>query len=1454
MPQDPFKNDIFYKWRKVISSILLCGISFLYIGAPIAQAVAMPVKITNWDESALNKRVEEGGSIGVSDAFSNLVTDPLKTLYSGLQTFDYKGVLDLVLRGALNKVIDNFYNNVVKTFEQEYRIKDWIVDSWSPAITEGFSKFHAWVAEQAGGKMQAPFLKVMVGLEQSYYNRALATGRALNRGILEDLENLIGASTNQATPKTVGNYVGTPAFFMEWAGSAGNSAFERMPHILGKMEEISSDAIQQANMEALTSDMYSKRQATNSTPSTAGTILNKTIKLGDKLDFELVTLNGHPHVNLSMEEDYLVKWGYVEIASTGINDTSGLVKGSYKVFFDALGGNLFVWSFYLDQPVKIALGSLNYSTDPPTYTVAEIEAMKFENNIWSGSGQGLSNFTFTSRVDDPGTSGWTGLIAHPGTTVKNMINGILDKRLGTAQEANNLTGVAKVISEVLNGFTSAISFKVTRATTGPMAGCPVGFESSVKDLTSEIGPFAGQTSDFGCIAKAWDAYGWSLLGKVLDYVSCLGKKLLCWIFQVDTSQPTAGDVTTYEMVSDTAAANYDPGAQKVKLDESSNPVQTGAPNKTESILQWTAQYFIYTQLIKPHLPDWQGASKEYIEKFFDAMIGTGENSWIDDVLGGLESIFGFVIDIGGDIVATWATKELVKIILGWFGWCKDCDASPDNWDPDVNPLGNRDFIEFPYEITSPGQITAEIFGINGTVVREFAQGEIGVKQPGVHILRWNLRNNAGEDVASGINQVIIYKDGQSVKNYAKSVPFGICNINPAQADPTTSPSGRDRLYMQNYMLEVPNDPVPAGQGVPVTLRWTNHGNADALHTNVRLFVLKGVSGDKENFYQGLSFYDTALLTKAQEINSASSTLDMVGKGSDIVKNVILPSNVFGPGANALIMTFEGASGNNCEGNDRIVQIVNIQSGTIELLDYKFSDDNADSTQDGDKSSGDGPGAINPEEKIEMTFSVNNFSGEALSGLRAKLMILPGDHDFETLSNQNEQWIDLPAIAPGATISPAQDFNFYVRAGTSNGWYNRAFRIYEGNTNNFIYEKTLLIEVKNKCYDGFDNDGDNRVDYPSDGGCVDRQDNDETGGAPPAADLPDLTDGVGSNTWYWLANDNDNNGKASVGDEIALRFRVKNIGEDMLQPAQDWKVEFYYKYGNDSLRNISSWNWSENNVLGHNASVIMDFNENNGKLWEITKAETVCFAFDIDADDDIEEEREDNNKPGFNANSYCIYIEPQATCQKEGWVCSKTSDCCTEDGLTCSNDVCISSEAPKDIDLEVTRVLANKISVSQSSVIVQYYYQNNGAAAILKNQLFHDWTIYEVPSDHGALDPETNCYNKLNPIYTKFDIPDTSDLSPGEQRSKLNSEQLSSSQILPGKQYQLKINFNDNSLITGPNRDSDPSNNARCSDPTASAFNPNYKQNIASARETVAPLTLGQRVGRVWGYLKNIFGR
>ncbi len=1728
MPQDPLQNDIFYKWRKVISSILLCGISFLYIGAPIAQA-ADPVqdvnvvndplidriptnsKITNWDESAINQKVNKGEGISVSDGFSNLFTDPLKTLYSGLQTFDYKGTLDLVLRGALNKVIDNFYNNVVTTFEKEYRIKDWLVDSWSPAITEGFEKFHGWVIEKTGGKMQAPFLKVMLGLEQSYYNRALATGRAVNRGILEDLQNLIGASTNQATPKTVGNYVGTPAFFMEWAGSAGNSAFERMPHILGKMEEISSDAIQQANMEALTSDMYSKKGATNGTPGTANTILNKTVKLGEKLKFGEITSDGQLHRNLvEIEDKYLVKWGYPEITPCAdLKDTNGLVKGSYKLCFAPTTmavGNLFVWSFYLDQPVKIFFGSPT-SND---YTIREIKTMKLESNVWVDAGQELPNFTFTSRVNDPGTSGWTGLIARPGTTVKNMINGILDKRLGTAAEANNLTGVAKVISEVMNGFTEAISFKVKRNTDpdSAMYGCPVGFEGSVKDLTSEIGPFAGQTSDFGCIAKAWNEYGWGLLDDVLDYVSCLGKKLLCWIFQVDPNAKTAGNGVTYEMVPDPDAQSYDPDAKKVGLfDADGNPDPNGKPkevpggeNKTESILQLTAQYFIYTQLIKPHLPDWQGATKEYLDKFFDAMIGTGENSWIDDVLKGINGILGFVVDLGGDFMATWATQKLVKIILGWFGWCEDCHESPVAPPGDTTPgttceelcVANPDSIVYTgkykvyyrekvgydgignvlYNTIGDGVVNGPLRGVMMGDDAGYSTSTTGPEKiveshlkfeacncasdVAVTLVGWkpslstkqqifenslldsnqkvsvlagdyhNIPNSNARGVwarttmayipfgegASAVNEGLRVDVGseavprqiafhletkkideagtaQNYKNdYDISLPVAALTFfdvvdgfdgdrNPNSGDITF---GQDQLphmtvkdvsnntvanfiergkeyslnlYLRNktgMTFEPGNQQTVAGS-FPLTgkLKLAPIG-PDSLEVAKRcVTITTSTPGQKVDFKhmgQMPNTYDSQMAMMWRNSNydqrsrrlwfnylDAQASLEAQPAGSsekDFGPNLGMPAfdeNLDGgpalPGYFSPEQFFRGIDSESFKEGFFNSYVMRHWDGTpvseAEFRSFAWKAVKVGATvyiAHGNyvkvllgyglkwafkKAKGD-PNVAPPAPAGRSDYDIEYPTGYNTAGAQTTRteqenvlgatvpQVLSFDHSKNLMINNNREDFQFKITNDAFCQNKVIPFVLYLRRGNDNVpigvlpiWWKigepqinvtlpqcsdgldndgdgtaDATGVYEGGVLKFPLDPGCSGPNDNdehgtaQCDDGRDNDSDGKADfkgavvgsvtYPADPDCTSLTDTSEAGAV---ADLPDLTDGVGSNTWYWLANDNDNNNKISLGDEIALRFRVKNIGEDMSQPPKDWKVEFSYRYGNDSFSRINSWTWEDNTVLGRNTEKRFDFNESNGKLWEIKKAEIVCFNFDIDVNDTIDEVTNNNNKSG----NYCIPVagneppEPE-DCGGLGEVCCATGDEC-EGELVCNDhDWCDNPPQEETNDLEVKSVNFKNLQITPVYDLIEsaYTLHNNGSSTINAGYSVQRALIRV---NAGCARDDQGCCNIQGNPYSDNSGASVRLFSDEENDQHFNITKYGGGYLVNGNYYQIRI-------WTNYNNDDNMDNNVGCSNVltagVSSAFNPNYTQNIAGASETPAPLTLGQRIGRVWGYL------
>jgi len=123
---------------------------------------------------------------------------------------------------------------------------------------------------------------------------------------------------------------------------------------------------------------------------------------------------------------------------------------------------------------------------------------------------------------------------------------------------------------------------------------------------------------------------------------------------------------------------------------------------------------------------------------------------------------------------------------------------------------------------------------------------------------------------------------------------------------------------------------------------------------------------------------------------------------------------------------------------------------------------------------------------------------------------------------------------------------------------------------------------------------------------------------------------------------------------------------------------------------------------------------------------------------------------------------------------------------------------------------------------------------------YDWDIYEISG------PATNgCYGAVGGYSSGNNL--ISYLDAGETIDKNLHSQYTN--IKEGSRYQLKVEA---WIKDHKTNDATPNNNIRCSNVltagVSSAFNPNYTQNIAGASETPAPLTLGQRIGRVWGYL------
>jgi len=772
-------------------------------------------------EGELDRKAQNNEPLPTVDPVKNLLWDPISSLGSMLSNIDYKGLIDLVLANALNKIVDNFYNNVAKKFEEKYRVKDFLTDLWLPELNNAFSRAHQGLAEAVGGKMQGPLLDAFLNFENLAYRGAVATGKGLTAGVLKGLEELIigaegeseGGSEEARNKQIPGYGVGTPQYFNYWADRAGESSVENAWKVAAKVLEIEQETKQEASLEYQGSEGLNKTVATKGLPNESPLAIDsEKIAVGNKLEETMVSISGGEPISTLDIEEKLKEWEYTRKIGA---QTPAEKQGEYSLYRGSDPAYLYIWSWKNETiSIKAELTKVantnkyevskvyNCYDKTPAGTTDQIASIDCSLERTEGA------YTFyTGPNYKPGKSGWTGLVQRPASTVKNILHDIINTRIAKGADTTDLNAVGRVVYQIMSSFTDAIKFKVKTDNdrNSKMYGCPVGFESGVVDLTKEIQPFGNknQPGTFGCLWKAVSNIGIDILPKVAKGVTCLAKKLLCWVF--DVNGENKGMVTKeVQMIADPT----DPTGQTFipAVDTTTGKVISleGQENKTESFLQGVAQYFIFVKLVKPALLDMLGLDKGLqvidgsIKSFFDTLGSKyKDEAWYKEALGKIGGWVGngiySLLKVTIDVIGAMKFGDVMGKLLEAMGICNDKYCAEAQEAPPPVAEGLK-FVKC--EIAADNKI------VNGVAVNE----SNGIAEPGETILlKVYLRNLSANKIE---NFPVTMKNVGHIVNGVPQDKIEVSNEDNPQH--YTLGAGDGNFGDKYYHLEIPADYAEAG--------------------------------------------------------------------------------------------------------------------------------------------------------------------------------------------------------------------------------------------------------------------------------------------------------------------------------------------------------------------------------------------------------------------------------------------------------------------------------------------------------------------------------------------------------------------------------------------------------------------------------------------------------------------
>ncbi|MFA4881139.1 MAG: hypothetical protein WC650_06010 [Candidatus Doudnabacteria bacterium] len=786
MDKNFFHNHFIYKHRKGIALLLLIG----FLGSPLGGVLPARAAETAAAGDTQSKGILQG-----------LILDPMKTFFSGLASFNYGDFLKLIIKDSLNTVVDRFYSQVVKSFEDEYLVQDYNRQVFVPYLDFGFAKFHNWVASEVGdAKIDAPLLNAFLGLENLAYRGLKETGNKLSHSVLKELDKVSNEMSGEDRPPSISDhdYWGK-SFARLWTTPQG-----LFWGAVGTTMDVAASSEAEGNRDYIISEGHNDGRKVTDMPEA---IESYFLKKGDILPASAPTAQ-NPLPFPTALGNKLRGWEYTQILSPASGAVSGYSlasKGTYYIKDQPLG--LEIWSWDADFPFFLLL-----SKDINNVNNYVIDGMRtlVKPNVWQEPVEVYpASVAFTSRaISNPLASGWTGLIKRPGQKVKVMVNDLIESKLKIAGDATDLSGVSRIMYDLGKTYLTNVNFKVKRAPPGSaLAGCPVGFEVIEPDLGTTMGkmgeptrPSAGQ-----CLIAALKQVDTNFLGEIVGWVSDLGKKLICWIFDVGdkkgerlTKEGSGVDTQNYTMVPNKdetvgnpwpeelrkqvsaldleslealnktreEAAKTDPNGYTpllIKNDQGEFQAQASSVNEKQSLLSVStlAQYIVYKELIEPLLTKSVAeagkkgvsllgrAAKWLLIRAGDTVGLGGVVEEVTDAVGNWASESG-VTDLFGDLTNFYAFKSGVRKGLELLGFC--------NLKPEENQIktetinlsaeGRYDFLEFPYRLTEKSNVTVEIYlrptdtaNENIKLYRKLVFNDMPA---GVHIARWDLSTDLSD--------------------------------------------------------------------------------------------------------------------------------------------------------------------------------------------------------------------------------------------------------------------------------------------------------------------------------------------------------------------------------------------------------------------------------------------------------------------------------------------------------------------------------------------------------------------------------------------------------------------------------------------------------------------------------------------------------------------------------------